>query len=199
MDFNVTEAVLRTVGHLTSNLDLHTTGTTKTECVEFYADFVACYDAILTIERYTGENAFAISVLKDRLENGVDQNSIFVSSNTKGYPNVQVKNDTPYPVAHAAEESWGEGLANAQVEYGQFFCPNEDIPEGIAPGDTWTSTSRGLCSVMAIYVHLTLPDGKKLACYDFPSYGTSSPLYSIIMDGVDGCCVRNSQSTNKGC
>ena len=109
LEVAVTEAVLRTVGHLTSNLDLHTTGTTKTECVEFYADFVACYDAILTIASDDVKNAFAISVLKDRLENGVDQNSIFVSSNTKGYPNVQVKNDTPYPVAHAAEESWGEG------------------------------------------------------------------------------------------
>ena len=85
----------------------------------------------------------------------------------------------------------GGRLANAQVEYGQFFCPNEDIPEGIAPGDTWTSTSRGLCSVMAIYVHLTLPDGKKLACYDYPSYGTSSPLYIIFMDGVDSCEVKS--------
>ena len=103
LEATVTEAVLRT----TNILDVHITGTTKTECAEAYnADFVACYDAILTSDV---KNAFAISTLKDWLENGVDQSYIFVSSNKEGYPNVQVKNKTPYPVAHAEEESWGEG------------------------------------------------------------------------------------------
>ena len=121
------------------------------------------------------------------------------------------RGNTPMPYDHQHTRRWfrsllrfpllccGGRLANALVAYGQFFCSKEHIPEGIAPGDTWTSTSRGLCSVAAISAHLTLPDGKKLSCAHFPSYGTSSSLFSIIMDGVDGCCVRNSQSTNKVC
>ena len=81
-------------------------------------------------------------------------------------------------------------MANAGVAYEQFFCSKEDILEDIAPGDTWTSTTpRGLCSVGAISVHLTLPDDSRLTCAHYPSYGTSYNLYSIIMDGVDGCCV----------
>ena len=107
LEATVTEAVLRTLNWDPAyNLDVHTTGTTKTECVESYnADFAACYDATLTI----ASDVIAISMLKDWLELGVDQDYIFVSSNTEGYPNVQVKNKTPYPAAHAEEDSWGDG------------------------------------------------------------------------------------------
>ena len=83
-------------------------------------------------------------------------------------------------------------LANASVEYGQLFCSNDYISEGIAPGDTWIATSRGLCTVNYIHTYLTLPDDRQLTCKQYHPYGTTHSLFFIIMDGVDVCCVKSS-------
>ena len=82
--------------------------------------------------------------------------------------------------------------ANAWVTYGQIFCSGDYISEGIAPGDTWTATSRGLCTVTGISVWLTLPDDSQWMCTHYDSIGTSYSMFSIIMGGVDGCCVKSS-------
>ena len=84
-------------------------------------------------------------------------------------------------------------MDNAAVFYGaQIFCHDDRILEGIAPGDTWTATSRGLCTVSEIYVYLTLPNDSRLTCTQYRSGGTTYSLFSIIMGGVDGCCVKSS-------
>ena len=81
---------------------VYTTGTTKTECAAKYSTAVDCYDAIITIGSSKGNHAaVVISKLKDLLEKVVDQQGIVVSSNKKGYPYVQLKNDTPYPIAYS--------------------------------------------------------------------------------------------------
>ena len=104
-------------------------------------------------------------------------------------------NTGPLSLLHFPFLCCGGRLANAGVAYEQFFCSKEYIPEGIAPGDTCTSTTpRGLCSVGAISAHLTLPDGSKLVCTHYVSHpiGTSYSMWSILMGGVDGCCVKSS-------
>lgn len=66
------------------------------------------------------------------------------------------------------------------------------ITEGIAPGDTWTATSRSLCTVNYIYAFLTLPDDSQLIFTHYHSQGTTYSMFSIIINGVGGRCVRSS-------
>ena len=81
---------------------VYTGETTETECAAKYSTAVDCYDAIITIGSSKGNHAaVVISKLKDLLEKVVDQQGIVVSSNKKGYPYVQLKNDTPYPIAYS--------------------------------------------------------------------------------------------------
>ena len=75
--------------------------------------------------------------------------------------------------------------------------------EGIAPGDTWTATSRriGFSKVWSIEAYLAPFNGSGLRCTQYlpdhdrvgywnPDSGTTNYLFSIIMDGVDRCFVR---------
>ena len=105
-----------------------------------------------------------------------------------GYPRVTIKNDTPY-----------DTLPGGTYVLESSFCHSDDILEGIASRDTWTEpTSRGLCLVAKIAATLILPDGGgPLRCQDYNSVGTSYSIYSIIMDGDDRCCVRNSHQSQK--
>ena len=86
---------------------------------------------------------------------------------------------------------------NAWVYYTNNTPRVDYIQGGIAPGDTWTATSqhRGLSKVWNFYVWLTLSDDRQLRCDDLPYQkgGTTDYLFSILMDGVDRCCVRSSQ------
>ena len=83
-------------------------------------------------------------------------------------------------------------LYNAYVFYEQIFCHDDHILDGIAPYDTWTATSRGLCTVSEIIADLTLPDDSQLTCTQYRSLGTTYSEFSVIMGGVDGCCVKSS-------
>ena len=93
----------------------------------------------------------------------------------------------------------GKRKRNAQVWYNTPQLDLDYPSEGIAPGDTWTATSRssttrGFSKVGKIFASLTLADGRRLTCttnYDSP--GTTDSLFSIIMDGADRCCVQSSQ------
>jgi hypothetical protein len=115
-----------------------------------------------------------------------------------GYPRVAIKNDTPYPVPYRSY---------VYINYAKSIgmgCRQDFIPEGIVSGDTWTEpTSRGLCLVKKISAVLTLPDRTsnapygELRCTPYKSSGTSYSIYSIIMDGDDRCCVRNSHQSQK--
>ena len=80
---------------------VYTGETTETECAAKYSTAVDCYDAIIMIVSEGNHADVVISKLKDLLEKVVDQQGIVVSSNKKGYPYVQLKNDTPYPVAYS--------------------------------------------------------------------------------------------------
>jgi len=171
---------------------VYTGEATETECASIYSAAVDCYDAIIMIVSEGNHADVVISKLKDLLEKVVDQQGIVVSSNKKGYPYVQLKNDTPYPIAHSYESPYQTDDDNAAVIYGQTFCHDDRILEGIAPGDTWTATSRGLCTVRNIYAYLTLPDDSQLDCTQYYSAGTTYSEFSVIMGGVDGCCVKSS-------
>ena len=115
-----------------------------------------------------------------------------------GYPRVVIKNDTPYPVPYRNY---------VYINYAKSIgmgCRQDFIPEGIVSGDTWTEpTSRGLCLVKKISAVLTLPNHTsnapygELRCNPYKSSGTSYSIYSIIMDGDDRCCVRNSHQSQK--
>lgn len=101
----------------------------------------------------------------------------------------------------------------AAVKLGPFFCSDDDILEGIAPGETWSQTSRGICNVYQIIAYLTVPDGKgdgifdygvpdgsklksTLECTDyFAKWGTSYSMFSIIMKGDNACCVQSSHES----
>ena len=82
---------------------VYTGETKKTECASIYSTGVACYDAIIFIVSetrvsYRNHADVVISKLQDLLRKVVDQQGIVVGSNKKGYPYVQLKNDTPYPI-----------------------------------------------------------------------------------------------------
>ena len=82
-----------------------------------------------------------------------------------------------------------------------YFCTDDNIAEGIAPGDTWMARSRGVCLVTHIWATLTLPDklrqkkNHSLLCKMYYSPGTTYSLFSIIMDGDGGCCVQSSHES----
>ena len=107
----------------------------------------------------------------------------------QGYYPVTIKNDTPYDVPATPIKV----SALTYVLYGSYiFCLDDFIVKGIASGDTWTASSRGLCLVGTVGAALTLPDGRYLKCYSYYSAGTTYSEFSIIMDGDDACCVRSS-------
>ena len=89
---------------------------------------------------------------------------------------------------------------NAWVYYTNNTPRVDYIQGGIAPGDTWTATSRrsGLSKVWNIYAWLTLSDDRQLRCDDIPYQkdGTTDYLFSIIMDDVDHCSVRSRHSND---
>ena len=113
----------------------------------------------------------------------------------KGADIVQVKNDTPYAVTPGptvGEEGYPYVQFKKDTGWEYTTCtPKIDITEGIAPGDTWTATTRG-CMVNYIYVLLTGPDGSKFGCTKYVTGGTTDSLFSILMDGVGGCCLKSS-------
>ena len=118
-------------------------------------------------------------------------------TNVGGYPYVELKNTTPYPVDPLYY--WeGEALSDAKVWYAPFLglCSDDQIEEGIAPGGTWSATSRGGCLVKQIDAKLTLFDGRKLKCASYLSFIPDYLQFSILyIDGV--CCVRSSQQTQE--
>jgi hypothetical protein len=70
--------------------------------------------------------------------------------------------------------------AYAYVEYEHANCSPDNISEGIAPGKTWTATSRGLCMVETIYADLTLPDGRELTCpHNWSQQDITDSLFSM--------------------
>ena len=85
------------------------------------------------------------------------------------------------------------GRGNAWLAYGPRSCGDDNVSEGIAPGDTWTTPSRGPCMVTTVHAWLTLPDGSQLECTHYHSArGTSYPTFYVTMGGGDGCCVLRS-------
>ena len=88
-----------------SSFAVQITGMTETECAENYADFVACYNTIITIASDV-KNVAAVSKLKDMLYEAIRRYDVIVSKRRGNYPYVQLKNDTPYPVAQV---NWSQG------------------------------------------------------------------------------------------
>ena len=113
------------------------------------------------------------------------------------YPYVTITNKTPYHV---------RDTARSYVLY--LGCGEYSIAGGLAAGQTWTASSRGLCLVYRIYASLTLPDthtptsiisGQELHCTPYASTGTAYSIYSVIMKGDDACCVLSSHQTPQKC
>ena len=125
------------------------------------------------------------------------------------YPYVAITNKTPYAVRDTARSS---------VQY--LWCDEDLIAGGLAAGQTWTASSRGLCLVNRIYVTLTFPNPARPPwtadndffqnplynngygpswgqCAPYDSSGTSFSIYSIIMKGDDECCVLSSNEIQK--
>ena len=125
------------------------------------------------------------------------------------YPYVAITNKTPYAVRDTARSS---------VQY--LWCDEDLIAGGLAAGQTWTASSRGLCLVNRIYVTLTFPIPARPPwtadndffqnplynngygpswgqCAPYDSSGTSFSIYSIIMKGDDECCVLSSNEIQK--
>ena len=103
-------------------------------------------------------------------------------SNLQHYPYVHITNNTPY----ATRYPYG-----VNVVY--VGCSSDYVYEAIAPGGSWTASSRGVCLVYRIAAVLALPglpDG--FVCGRYKSSGTSYSQYSIIMDGDNTCCGRSS-------
>ena len=99
-------------------------------------------------------------------------------SNLQHYPYVTITNKTPY----------------VSVVYSSLkFCRNDSIDEVIAPGGTWTASSRGNCF---FFTSLTIPDVRNkrgtsaLTCASYASSGTSYLIYSILMKGDDACYTK---------
>ena len=90
------------------------------------------------------------------------------------------------------------GRGNAWLAYGPGSCGDDNVSEAIAPGDTWTTPSRGRCMVTTVHAWLTLPDGSQLECTHYHSAsGTSYPTFYVTMGGGDGCCVRSSSQSGE--
>jgi len=99
------------------------------------------------------------------------------------YPEVSVKNDTPYKVN------------SIRVEY--RACANDEH-EFISSGGTWTAeTYRGGCLVTEIHSTLIIDDREQL-CRGYFSSGTSfSEFYIMWID--DFCCLRSSKQSDTKC
>ena len=86
-----------------------------------------------------------------------------------------------------------------------FICSTDLVVDPIAPGGTWTASSRGVCLVTYIYAALHIPDpdfpdaAGILECKHYHSSGTSYSQFSIIMDGEDACCVLSSHEKPQTC
>lgn len=105
------------------------------------------------------------------------------------YPYVQITNKTPYDCTEGNVRYLGSSL----------FCSNDAYagdPNFLAPGGTWSASSRGTCLVTYIHATLTLPDGKDTLWFiPYGSMGTSFSEFSIIMKGEDACCVQSSNQS----
>ena len=204
-------------------MSVQITETTETECAEQYLKDIRCYAATIMIDSKEDlvdrllQLTEALNVVI-RIENG----SIAITQQRRGgYPYVKVKNTTPYPVGPPyysestnnynggpwyIDNDWKGYLPSARVWYGCCFCSTDDIDEGIAPGDTWSGTSRGICAVTEITAILTLPDGEKLTCAPYKSLSTTYSEFFIIMKGEEealqainnneyACCVQSSHQS----
>ena len=135
------------------------TGTTETKCPEQYlAEVVACYDATVTIgsKEALVDRLLQLTEALDEVIS-IEDDGIVVTKRRGGYPNVTVKNTTPYPVA---PPYWLNSWYSRKVWYrpSTIWSGRDDIP-GIAPGESWSATSRGICAVTTIKVDLLRPDG----------------------------------------
>ena len=104
------------------------------------------------------------------------------------YPYVQITNKTPYDCTKGKVIYLGSGI----------FCSTDTYagdPNFLAPGGTWSASSRGTCLVTSIHATLLLPDGKDPLWCQYGSTGTSFSEYSIIMKGEDACCVQSSNQS----
>ena len=117
-------------------------------------------------------------------------------SNLQHYPYVHITNNTPYATPASAPRKWPfydddddpagptYVLHAVHVVYNGGYCADDYVYEAIAPGGSWTASSRGLCLVHFVSAILALPgfpDG--FECGQYKSSGTSYSQYSIIMDG----------------
>merc|ERR1711865_131293 len=112
-------------------------------------------------------------------------------SNLQHYPYVHITNNTPYATRSGQPRpDWSIDDDDDGVNVVYEGCSNDYVYEAIAPGGSWTASSRGVCLVRIISAILALPglpDG--LTCGRYKSSGTSYSQYSIIMDGEDACSV----------
>ena len=93
---------------------------------------------------------------------------------------------------------WVGNRSSGKVWYHpSTWCRRDEIP-GIAPGDTWSTKSRGICLVTTIRVDLVRPDGEKLKCEDYDGC-TSYSQFFIIMKGDNACCVQSSSHESGVC
>lgn len=90
--------------------------------------------------------------------------AIFSSNAHAAYPLARITNNTPYPAA-------------GQINYASYLCKNDQYT--VAPGQTWTATSRGVCLITWISAYLSLPDGKTIQATTYRSAGTTYSNFLI--------------------
>jgi len=165
------------------------TGMTEEECAEKYSKDVLCHKATVMIE---SKEAFKerFSILKDLLGNVLDAHGIVLYSNKGGYPYVTITNKTPYNMVGFRHPPESRNV----VYLGFPFCSPDEILDGIAAGQTWSATSRGVCLVESIDAYL-LGSTQLMKCDSYKSSGTSYSQFYIIMNGENACCVQSSHGS----
>ena len=170
------------------------TGMTEKECVKKYLKTVLCHKAIVMIEskEYFKDRFLK---LKELLVNVLDAHDIVVYPDNKGaYPYVTITNKTPYPSVGFPFSPKKE-IVEYRGNGGLFeFCSPDVNKEGIAAGQTWSATSRGVCLVTSIHAKLSTQTGW-MVCATYRSSGTSYSQFYIIMNNEDTCCVQSSDQS----
>ena len=89
------------------------------------------------------------------------------------YPYAHVENLSPYEI-------------HVKVTYMSLFCSDDEVT--IAPGQTWTATSRGVCLITQVSSTMNLPQGQ-IDCTPYTSSGTSYSQFMVAYKAPLQCLV----------
>ena len=169
-------------------------GMTEEECTKKYSKHVLCHKATVMIKsKEDFKDRF--SKLKELLRKVLDAHDIVLYPDKGAYPYVTITNKTPYPSVGFKYPDRRRYNVDYRGQGGLFkFCSSDEIKEGIAAGQTWSATSRGVCLVTSIQATISTQAGW-VECASYKSSGTSYSQFYIIMNGEYACCVQSSHES----